>query len=91
MCETKRTVTVIYCCDKDLSMYRKTQSFKLNAYGDMIIPQDFKRGKTIVAVCEGEIDVINSVDDKLVKEYCTNKYYRCFYHNNHSDLNRSSA
>jgi len=69
MSEAKRKVTVIYCCDDELEMYRKTQSFNINAYGDMIIPQDFKRGKTIVAVCEGEVDVINSVGDKLVKEY----------------------
>ena len=69
MHEAKRKVTVIYCCDNDLALYRKTQSFNLNDYGDMIIPQDFKRGKTIVAVCEGEIDVINSIGDKLVAEY----------------------
>jgi len=68
MCEAKRKVTVIYCCDNELTMYRKTQSFNINAYGDMIIPQEFKRGKTIVAVCEGDIDVINSVGDKLVNE-----------------------
>ena len=69
MSEAKRKVTVIYCCYDDLAMYRKTQSFNLNAYGDMIIPQDFKRGKTIVAVCEGEVDIINSVGDKLIGEY----------------------
>jgi uncharacterized protein (TIGR02922 family) len=69
MSEAKRKVTVIYCCDDDLSLYRKTRSFNLNAYGDMIIPQDFKRGKTIVAVCDGEINVINSIGDKLVEEF----------------------
>jgi len=69
MGEATRKVTVIYCCDEKLAMYRKIQSFNLNAYGDMIIPQDFKRGKTIVAVCDGEIDIINSVGDKLVEEY----------------------
>lgn len=69
MGEAKRKVTVIYCCDDDLAIYRKTQSFNLNAYGDMIIPQDFKRGKTIVAMCDGDIDIINSVGDKLVDEY----------------------
>lgn len=69
MSEAKRKVTVIYCCDDDLSLYRKTRSFNLNAYGDMIIPQDFKRGKTIVAVCEGEIDVINSIGDRLIAEF----------------------
>ncbi|ALO33969.1 hypothetical protein CMT41_03930 [Colwellia sp. MT41] len=69
MSAAKRKVTVIYCCDDDLAMYRKTQTFNLNAYGDMIIPQEFKRGKTIVAVCDGDVNVINSVGDKLVDEY----------------------
>ena len=69
MSEATRKVTVIYCCDDDLAMYRQTQSFNLNAYGYMIIPQDFKRGKTIEAVCEGEVDIINSVGDKLIGEY----------------------
>ncbi|WP_019026342.1 TIGR02922 family protein [Colwellia piezophila] len=71
MSETARKVTVIYCCDNDIAMYTKTQTFKLNAYGDMIIPQDFKRGKTIVALCEGEINFINTVGDKLVDECWT--------------------
>jgi uncharacterized protein (TIGR02922 family) len=69
MSEAKRKVTIIYCCDNDLALYRKTQVFNLNAYGDMIIPQDFKRGKTIVAVCDGEINIINSVGDRVVEEY----------------------
>ena len=69
MGEAKRKVTIIYCCDNDLAMYRKTEVFNLNAYGDMIIPQDFKRGKTIVAVCDGEIDIINSVGNRVIEEY----------------------
>ncbi|OUR84434.1 TIGR02922 family protein [Colwellia psychrerythraea] len=69
MCEDKRKVTVIYCCDDDIAIYRKTQNFNLNIYGDMIIPQDFKRGKTIVAVCDGDINVTNSLGDKLVDGY----------------------
>lgn len=69
MSEVKKKVTVIYCCDEELTMYRKIQNFKINAYGDMIIPQDFQKGKTIVALCEGEIDILNSDGDKLVSEY----------------------
>ena len=69
MCEDKRKVTVIYCCDDDIAIYRKTQNFNLNIYGDMLIPQDFKRGKTIVAVCDGDINVTNSLGDKLVDGY----------------------
>ncbi|HCM47101.1 MAG TPA: TIGR02922 family protein [Colwellia sp.] len=75
MGEAKRKVTVIYCCDDDLSIYKKTQSFNLNAYGDMVIPHDFKRRKTIVAVCDGDIDITNSVDDKLLEESGINKAY----------------
>jgi uncharacterized protein (TIGR02922 family) len=69
MCENTRKVTVIYCCDGELELFRTTQSFNLNEYGDMIIPESFKRGKTIVAVCEGEVEIINSIGDRLVAEY----------------------
>ena len=69
MSEARREVTVIYCCDDDLSLYRKTKFFNLNSYGEMIIPLDFRLGKTIVAVCDGNINVINSVGDKLVSHY----------------------
>ncbi len=69
MSEAKKKVTVIYCCDEDLAMYRKTQFFDLNAFGDMIIPQEFKQGKTIVAVCDGEINVLNSIGDTLTAAY----------------------
>ncbi len=69
MCEAQRKVTVIYCCDGELELYRKTRNFNLNTYGDMIIPQEFKRGKTIVALCEGEVDIINSIGDKLTPHF----------------------
>jgi len=69
MSNAKRKVTIIYCCDNDLAMYRKTQVFNLNAYGDMIIPQNFKRGKTIVAVCDGEVNIINSLGDRVVQQH----------------------
>lgn len=65
----QRKVTVIYSCDDDLSLYRKTQTFKLDYQGEMVIPQDFKVGKTIVALCAGDVDVINSVGDRLVAGY----------------------
>lgn len=69
MCEAQRKVTVIYCSDGELTLYRKTKCFAVNAYGDMIIPQDFKQGKTIVALCEGDVEVINSLGDRLISDY----------------------
>jgi hypothetical protein len=35
----------------------------------MIIPNHFKVGKTIVAMCDGEVDIINTVGDKLINPY----------------------
>ncbi|GAA0813866.1 hypothetical protein GCM10009111_09850 [Colwellia asteriadis] len=69
MGEAKRTVTVIYCSDGELELFRETQRFALNFYGDMIIPERYKRGKTIVAVCEGEVEILNSIGDRLIAEY----------------------
>jgi uncharacterized protein (TIGR02922 family) len=69
MSEAKRTVTVIYCSDGELELFRETRHFSLNVYGDMIIPEKYKRGKTIVAVCEGEVEILNSVGDRLVAQY----------------------
>jgi uncharacterized protein (TIGR02922 family) len=69
MSETNRKVTVIYCSDYDLSLYRKTKIFKLDAYGELIIPSQFKIGKTIVAMCDGEVDIINTIGDKLISPY----------------------
>jgi uncharacterized protein (TIGR02922 family) len=69
MCEANRKITVIYCCDDELELYRETMDVNNNAYGDMVIPKDFRSGKTIVAVCEGEINILNSIDNKLVANF----------------------
>ena len=69
MSEAKKKVTIIYCCDGDLAMYRKTQFIDLNVCGEMIIPKDFKQGKTIVAVCDGDINILNSIGDKITPPY----------------------
>ena len=69
MSEANRKITVIYCCDNKLELYRETMDVNDNSYGDMVIPKDFRAGKTIVAVCEGEINILNSVDNKLVANF----------------------
>ncbi len=69
MSEINRKITVIFSCDNDLSLYRKTKIFNLDAYGELIIPSQFKIGKTIVAMCDGEVDIINTIGDKLISPY----------------------
>ncbi len=69
MTQLQRIVTVIYCCDGELEIYRKTHSFNINSSGDMVIPESFKEGKTIVALCAGEVDIINSIGNKLTVDF----------------------
>lgn len=69
MSEVNREVTVIYCSDDDLELYQKKHSFEVNDYGDMVIPPDFKEGKTIVALCDGDIKILNSIGDRLISQY----------------------
>ncbi len=35
----------------------------------MVIPESFKEGKTIVALCAGEVDIINSIGNKLTVDF----------------------
>jgi len=69
MCERNRKITVIYCCDNKLELYKETMDVNDTAYGDMVISNDFRSGKTIVAVCEGEINIINSINNKLISHF----------------------
>ena len=69
MSEARRKITVIYCCDTALEIFRETMDVNNDAYGDMVIPKDFRSGKTIVAVCEGEINILNSINNKLVANF----------------------
>ena len=69
MSEANRKITVIYCCDNELELFKETMDINDNSYDGIVIPKDFRSGKTIVAVCEGEINILNSIDNKLVANF----------------------
>ncbi len=72
MTDTKlRTVTIIYYCDNSLELKHHVGAFPQNKCGRVIISSEFKVEKSIVAVCDGEITILNKVGDRihLINDY----------------------
>jgi len=68
----KRKVTIIYYRENDLELYHDVETFHQNASRRVVIPQDFKEGKSIIAVCDGEIDILNKIGDRVLSvDYVT--------------------
>ncbi|QDP02239.1 TIGR02922 family protein [Thalassotalea sp. PS06] len=59
-------VTVIYYDNNSLELHHKYLTVKTKSNGRVIIPEDYKKGKSIIAVCEGEVDVLNKVGDRIL-------------------------
>jgi len=66
MSALQRKVTIIYYCDDDLELYHKVKIFEKNEEGRVIIPQAFKDGKSIIAVCDGEVEILNKIGDRIL-------------------------
>ncbi len=60
-----RTVTVIYYSDVSLELLHEVHNFQQNAQGRVILPPEFKTGKSIIAVCEGKIEILNKLGDRI--------------------------
>lgn len=61
----QRIVTIIYYNDSSLELLHEVHSFFQNENGRVIIPQSFKKDKSIVAVCDGEIKILNKIGDRV--------------------------
>ena len=66
MSTLQRKVTIIYYCDDGLELHHKVKIFEQNDAGRVIIPQAFKEGKSIIAVCDGEIEILNKIGDRIL-------------------------
>lgn len=66
MARVKRKVTIIYYQDDGLELHHKVQTFEQNDDGRVVIPQTFKNGKSIIAVCDGEVQILNKVGDRIL-------------------------
>jgi len=66
MSTTQRKVTIIYYSDDGLELHHEVNVFKQNDDGRVVIPQAFKEGKSIIAVCDGEIEILNKIGDRIL-------------------------
>lgn len=62
----QRKVTVIYYHVDSLELQHKVASFPENESGRVVIADSFKEGKSIIAVCDGEIEILNKVGDRIL-------------------------
>ena len=60
-----RQVTIIYYSDISLELLHETHTFAENAQGRVILPAEFKENKSIIAVCDGEIKILNKLGDRI--------------------------
>ncbi len=63
---TDTKVTILYYRDDSLIMEHEVKNYPKNAHGRIIIPQEFKEGKSILAVCLGEITIVNKFGDRII-------------------------
>ena len=66
MTTLKRQVTIIYYKDDGLELHHKVKTFEQNVDGRVVIPQEFKDGKSIIAVCDGEVQILNKIGDRIL-------------------------
>ena len=66
MSTLQRKVTIIYYRDDGLELHHKVKVFERNEEGRVIIPPAFKDGKSIIAVCDGEIEILNKIGDRIL-------------------------
>jgi uncharacterized protein (TIGR02922 family) len=62
----QRTVTVIYYKDDSLELFHEAHTFDVHTNGRVILPDEFKQEKSIIAVCAGEIEILNKIGERIL-------------------------
>lgn len=61
-----RQVTIIYYHENSLELYSHIGEFSENSQGRVVLPESFKEDKSIIAVCDGEVCILNKIGDRIV-------------------------
>jgi len=64
--EDLTTVTIIYYNENCIELQHTVERYPQSESGRVIIDAEFKVGKSIVAVCLGEITILNKVGDRVI-------------------------
>ncbi|TKB45978.1 TIGR02922 family protein [Thalassotalea mangrovi] len=59
------TVTVLYYDIHTLEFNHQVGQFPKAEHGRVVIDEEFKRDKSIIAVCRGEVKVLNKIGDRI--------------------------
>ncbi|SET87539.1 TIGR02922 family protein [Thalassotalea agarivorans] len=65
MDNAKRTVTILFYKDGSLEINQHIGQYPQESDGRVQIPESFKIGKSIIAVVDGEVEVLNKVGDRV--------------------------
>ncbi|MGJ8693683.1 MAG: TIGR02922 family protein [Thalassotalea sp.] len=61
-----KEVTIIYYSDHSMELMHDVKSFPQNGQGRVCIPEQYKRGKSIIAVCDGQIEILNKLGERII-------------------------
>ncbi len=61
----QRLVTIFFYSDVSLELMHEVHSLPQSKTGRVVIPESFKVEKSVIAVCDGDVTVLNKVGDRV--------------------------
>lgn len=62
---TMKEVTIIYYGEESLELKHSFERFPQLQNGRVVIPESYKKDKSIIAVCEGKVNILNRFGDRI--------------------------
>ena len=62
---TMKEVTIIYYGEQSLELRHSVELLPQMNSGRIVIPESFKEGKSIIAVCKGSVEILNKFGDRI--------------------------
>ncbi|NRA82870.1 MAG: TIGR02922 family protein [Gammaproteobacteria bacterium] len=60
------TVTILYCENTSMQLFHEVCQFPLNDNDRVIIPGWYRKGKIIIAVCDGKVSIRNTLGERIL-------------------------
>ena len=60
-----REVTIIYYGEQSLELQHSVEVFPQLNNGRVVIPESNKEGKSIIAVCNGRVEILNKFGERI--------------------------
>jgi uncharacterized protein (TIGR02922 family) len=60
-----KEVTIIYYGEQSLELQHSVEVFPQLNSGRVVIPESYKEDKSIIAVCEGRVNILNKFGERI--------------------------